>query len=164
MDKTSAKKKIEALREELHHHNYLYYVKAQPEITDYDYDMKMKELERLEKDFPEFADDHSPSKRVGGDITREFATVAHKRPMLSLSNTYSENELREWDARVRKGLGADFLYSCELKYDGVAISLTYEKGMLKRAVTRGDGVQGDDVTTNVKTINSIPLKLQGQKY
>lgn len=160
MDKASAKKKIEALREELHHHNYLYYVKAQPEITDYEYDMKMKELEQLEKQYPEFADDHSPAKRVGGDITKEFATVAHKRPMLSLSNTYSENELREWDNRVRKGLGDNFLYSCELKYDGVAISLTYEKGMLERAVTRGDGVQGDDVTTNVKTINSIPLKLQ----
>ncbi|MCF8331174.1 MAG: NAD-dependent DNA ligase LigA [Bacteroidales bacterium] len=163
MDK-SAKKKIEALREELHRHNYLYYVKAQPEITDYEFDMKMKELEKLEKEYPEFADKNSPSKRVGGDITKEFATVVHKRQMLSLSNTYSEGEMRDWDQRVRKGLGEDFLYTCELKYDGVAISLTYENGFLTRAVTRGDGVQGDDVTTNVKTINSIPLKLRSDDY
>lgn len=164
MDQPSAKKRIELLQEELHRHNYLYYVKAQPEITDYEFDMKMKELEKLEKEFPELADENSPSKRVGGDITKEFTTVAHKRPMLSLSNTYSEGEMRDWDQRVRNGLDEDFLYTCELKYDGVAISLTYENGFLTRAVTRGDGVQGDDVTTNVKTINSIPLKLRSDDY
>ncbi|MFO8086976.1 MAG: NAD-dependent DNA ligase LigA [Bacteroidales bacterium] len=164
MDKASARKKIEALREELHRHNYLYYVRAQPQITDYEYDMKLKELEQLEEKYPEFVDEHSPTKRVGGDITKDFATVTHKRPMLSLSNTYSEGELRDWDQRVRKGLGEDFTYTCELKYDGVAISLTYEDGLLTRAVTRGDGVQGDDVTANVKTIRSIPLKLYGDDF
>ncbi len=164
MNKTEAKKRIAQLSEELHYHNYLYYVKAQPEISDYEFDMKMKELEKLEQEYPELALEDSPTKRVGGDITKEFQTVAHDRPMLSLSNTYSEGELRDWDQRVRKGLDDDFTYVCELKYDGVAISLKYTNGRLVRAVTRGDGVQGDDVTTNVKTINSIPLKLYGDDY
>ena len=164
MDKTEAQERIAKLSEELHYHNYLYYVKAQPEISDYEYDMKIKELEKLENEFPELASSNSPTKRVGGDITKEFNTVAHDRPMLSLANTYSEGELQDWDQRVRKGLEDDFMYICELKYDGVAISLKYENGELTRAVTRGDGVQGDDVTTNVKTINSIPLKLYGDDY
>ena len=164
MDKSQAREQIAKLSEALHYHNYLYYVKAQPEISDYEYDMKMKELEQLEKEYPEFASSNSPTKRVGGDITKEFATVAHDRPMLSLANTYSEGELQDWDQRVRKGLDDDFMYVCELKYDGVAISLKYENGELMRAVTRGDGVQGDDVTANVKTINSIPLKLYGDDY
>ncbi|MFW6020365.1 MAG: NAD-dependent DNA ligase LigA [Bacteroidales bacterium] len=164
MDKSQARERISKLSEELHYHNYLYYVKAQPEISDYEYDIKMKELEQLEREFPELASPNSPTKRVGGDITKEFATVAHDRPMLSLANTYSEGELKDWDQRVRKGLGDNFTYVCELKYDGVAISLKYENGELIRAVTRGDGVQGDDVTTNVKTINSIPLKLYGNDY
>ncbi|MFO8055108.1 MAG: NAD-dependent DNA ligase LigA [Bacteroidales bacterium] len=164
MDRSAAQKRIEELSNALHRHNYLYYVKAQPEISDHDFDMMMKELEKLEQEFPEFKKHDSPSQRVGGDITKDFPTVAHDRPMLSLANTYSEGELRDWDRRVRKVLGDNFLYVCELKYDGVAISLTYQDGSLQRAVTRGDGVQGDEVTANIKTINSIPLKLQGNDF
>ena len=152
------------LTRELKEHNYRYYVLSKPVVSDYEFDMLMKELEDLETRFPELADPDSPTKRVGGDITKDFEQVRHQYPMLSLSNTYSEQELIDFDARVRKAIGDDFEYVCELKYDGVSISLTYENGKLLRAVTRGDGVQGDDVTANVKTIRSIPLRLHGKDY
>ncbi len=164
MDKNEARARIDELTTQLNEHNYKYYVLSRPVISDYEFDMLMKELEDLEEQYPEFADPDSPTKRVGGDITRDFVQVRHQYPMLSLSNTYSEQELRDFDTRVRKAIGDDFEYVCELKYDGVSISLTYEDGKLVRAVTRGDGVQGDDVTTNVKTIRSIPLRLQGKDY
>ncbi|MCF8362835.1 MAG: NAD-dependent DNA ligase LigA [Prolixibacteraceae bacterium] len=164
MDNESARKKIEALRHEIDRHNYLYYVKAAPEISDYEFDQKLKELEALEKEHPQFDDPMSPTKRVGSDITSEFVQVKHKYPVLSLSNTYNEGELREFDNRIRRETNLEPEYVCELKFDGVSISLNYEKGVLKHAVTRGDGVQGDDVTTNIKTIRSIPLKLQGSGW
>jgi DNA ligase (NAD+) len=164
MDTESARKKIEALRHELDRHNYLYYVKAQPEISDYEFDQKLNELEALEKEYPQFDDPMSPTKRVGSDITSEFVQVKHKYPMLSLSNTYNEGELRDFDNRIRRETNTEPEYVCELKFDGVSISLNYEKGVLKHAVTRGDGVQGDDVTNNIKTIKSIPLKLQGSGW
>lgn len=161
MDKNDARNRIAELTEQLNEHNYRYYVLAKPTISDYEFDMLLKELEQLEIDYPAFADPDSPTKRVGGDITKDFEQVVHQYPMLSLSNTYSEQELRDFDARVRKAIGDGFEYVCELKYDGVSISLTYENGKLSRAVTRGNGVQGDDVTANVRTIRSIPLKLKG---
>ena len=153
--------RITELRKELEKHNYLYYVQSQPVISDYDYDMLMKELEQLEKTHPQYADPNSPTQRVGNDINLEFQQVAHKYPMLSLDNTYNEDELYDFDERVRKELSGSYRYICELKYDGASISLTYKNGALLRAVTRGDGVQGDDVTTNVRTIRSVPLKLHG---
>ena len=164
MDKVAAKQHIEELRGKLDHYNYLYYVKAQPEITDFDFDQKLKELEALEKEHPEFDDPNSPTRRVGSDITSEFQQVVHKYPMLSLGNTYNEGELRDFDNRIRKETNLQPEYVCELKFDGVSISLTYENGLLKHAVTRGDGDQGDDVTANVKTIRSIPLKLRGEGW
>jgi DNA ligase (NAD+) len=164
MDTESARKKIEALRQELDRHNYLYYVKAGSEISDYEFDQKLKELEALEKEYPQFNDPMSPTKRVGSDITSEFVQVKHKYPVLSLSNTYNEGELREFDNRIRRETNLEPEYVCELKFDGVSISLNYIQGVLKHAVTRGDGVQGDDVTTNIKTIRSIPLKLQGSGW
>lgn len=164
MTKEEAKQKIQNLRSELDKHNYSYYVLSNPMISDFDYDMLMKELESLEKQFPEFYDQHSPSQRVGNDINLDFNQIEHTYPMLSLGNTYSEEELKEFDNRVKKILEAPFQYVCELKYDGVSISLTYEKGMLKHAVTRGDGTKGDDVTANVKTIRSIPLRLKDADY
>ncbi|MBN1925733.1 MAG: NAD-dependent DNA ligase LigA [Prolixibacteraceae bacterium] len=156
--------KIKALRKELDHHNYQYYVKSEPEISDFEFDQKLKELEALEAQFPQFDDPTSPTKRVGNDITSDFQQVKHKYPMLSLSNTYNEGELRDFDNRIRKETNLEPEYVCELKFDGVSISLVYENGILKYAVTRGDGVQGDDVTTNVKTIRSIPLKLMGDGW
>jgi len=164
MDKTAADNRIRELCEALRHHNYRYYILSQPEITDFEYDNMMNELLLLEKEFPAFADDNSPSQRVGSDLNREFVQVAHKYPMLSLSNTYSEEEVMEFDARVRKLIGDDFEYVAELKYDGVAIGLSYENGRLVRAVTRGDGVRGDVVTDNVRTIRSIPLVLRGKDH
>jgi len=162
MDIAAADIRIRELREALRHHNYCYYILSQPEITDFEYDTMMIELLTLEKEFPAFADLNSPSQRVGSDLNREFVSVAHKYPMLSLSNTYSEEELMEFDARVRKLIGDNFEYVAELKYDGVAIGLSYENGRLVRAVTRGDGVRGDVVTDNVRTIRSIPLVLRGK--
>ena len=156
--------RIADLRKELEKHNYLYYVLSQPVISDYAYDMMLRELEKLEQEHPEFADPNSPTQRVGSDINVEFTQVAHKYPMLSLGNTYSEAELTDFDERVRKDLSGNFRYVCELKYDGASINLTYRNGELLRAVTRGDGVQGDDVTANVRTIRSIPLKLQGSDW
>jgi len=164
MSTSDIKEKIYELREQLHHHNHLYYVKSTPEITDYEYDMMLKELEHLEKAHPEFADTNSPTSRVGDDRDQRFEEVQHQYPMLSLANTYNEQELRDFDNRVRKVAGNDFTYACELKFDGVSISLRYEKGRLSKAVTRGDGAQGDDVTENVKTIKSIPLKLSDGDY
>ena len=165
MNAAEAKKKIEALTEELNHHNYLYYQEAKPAISDYEFDQKLKELEKLENDFPGLKLPHSPTSRVGGDITKEFETVEHKYPMLSLGNTYSKEELEDFDGRVKRGLGTDdYEYICELKFDGVAISLRYENGILTKGITRGDGTKGDDITTNVKTIRSIPLKVRGEEY
>jgi len=161
MNRSEAKKRIEELRKQIESHNYKYYVLSKSEISDFEYDLLMNELITLEKKYPEFADENSPSCRVGSDINRDFEQMAHRYPMLSLSNTYSEEELKDFDNRVRKTIGNDFEYVAELKYDGVAISLTYENGKLKYALTRGDGEKGDVVTENVKTIRSIPLVLLG---
>ena len=163
------KHRIEHLSKEIEQHNYNYYVLDKPTISDYDFDMLLEELIKLEKEHPEFISPNSPSQRVGGQITKVFKTVKHKYAMLSLANSYSKDELKDFDERVKKGLGitsTDLFsggveYVCELKFDGLSISLTYEHGKLTQAVTRGDGVQGDDVTTNVKTIRSIPLTLKG---
>jgi len=160
MDKQEIKQRIDSLRSELHRHNHNYYVKALPEISDFEYDRLMKELAELEKANPEFESPSSPTKRVGSDLDQDFEQKAHRYPMLSLGNTYSREELAEFDGRVRKLLGEDFRYVCELKYDGVAISLTYRNRELVQALTRGDGVKGDDVTQNVYTINSIPILLE----
>ena len=159
------KQRIEQLRQELHEHNHRYYVLNQPTIDDQEFDRLMRELQDLEAKYPELYDPNSPTQRVGSDLNQEFRQVAHKYPMLSLANTYSEQEVAEWYESVKKGLGGDdFDVCCEMKYDGLSISLTYENGRLIRAVTRGDGVQGDDVTENVKTIRSIPLVLTGNAY
>ncbi len=155
------KDQIETLRRELEQHNYNYYVLSAPTISDIEFDLKLKELQKLEDENPEFFDPHSPTQRVGSDITGAFKQVSHVYPMLSLGNTYSESEVQDFYDRVRRGLNEDFELVCELKYDGTSISLTYENGVLLRAVTRGDGDKGDDVTNNVKTIRSIPLRLHG---
>lgn len=161
----TTKEYVEQLRSELHRHNHNYYVLNAPEITDFEFDRLMRELQELEALHPEYYDPMSPTMRVGSDLSNEFVQVAHKYPMLSLGNTYSFDEVREFYNRVQKSLGGEpFELCCEIKYDGVSISLTYEEGRLVRAVTRGDGVQGDDVTANVKTINSIPLLLHGNNY
>ncbi|WP_081212380.1 NAD-dependent DNA ligase LigA [Salegentibacter sediminis] len=157
----TTEEKIRHLREELTHHNYLYYVLDKPEISDYDFDMKLKELQELEEQNPEFDDPNSPTRRVGGAVTKSFATVVHRYRMYSLSNSYSKEELQDWEKRVKKLVDGKLQYVCELKYDGASISLSYEKGKLKRAVTRGDGFQGDDVSNNIRTIRSVPLKLKG---
>ncbi|WP_164112576.1 MULTISPECIES: NAD-dependent DNA ligase LigA [Sphingobacterium] len=154
--------KIEQLTAELNTYNYQYYVLANPLISDYDFDQKLKELEALESAYPEYRDANSPTLKVGGDITSKFNTVQHRWPMMSLSNTYSEQELIEFDERVQKSIGHAVQYVCELKFDGLSISLTYEKGKLVQAVTRGDGVQGDEVTNNVRTIRSIPHQLRSK--
>lgn len=161
MDKEIAKQKIAELTRSLKEHNYKYYVLGEPTISDHDFDRLLKELEFLEQQFPEFADPDSPTKVVGGGLNEDFVTVPHKRRMLSLGNTYSEEELREFDARVQKTTGGEVEYVCELKIDGLAISLFYESGKLVQAVTRGDGVQGDDVTRNVSTIRSLSKHLHG---
>ena len=155
--------KIQALREELNQHNYNYYVLDQGIISDYDFDLKLKQLQELEIQNPEYFDENSPSQRVGGAITKNFQTVPHDYRMYSLDNSYSKEELLDWEKRVQKVLGdVPLTYTCELKYDGASISITYENGKLKRAITRGDGFQGDDVTNNIKTIKSVPLKLKGE--
>lgn len=154
--------KIEALREELRKHNYNYYVLDKPTISDYEFDMKLKQLQQWEEAYPQFYDPASPTQRVGGEITKAFNTVVHEYPMYSLDNSYSTEEVLDWEKRVHRLLGdAEVAFTCELKYDGASISITYEEGRLVRAVTRGDGIQGDDITTNVKTIRSVPLQLQG---
>ncbi len=164
MNNAAARARIKDLREKLHRHNYLYYVKAAPEITDFEFDLLLQELDTLEKKFPEFIDDNSPTRRVGSDISDGFEQKAHRIPMLSLGNTYSREEIADFENRVVKILGERPAYVCELKYDGVAISLSYENGRLVQALTRGDGVVGDDVTTNVRTIRSIPLILHGEGF
>ena len=170
MDKTLVQNRIQQLSSELEQHNYNYYVLDNPTISDLQFDSLLDELISLEKQFPEFLSVSSPSQRVGGTITKEFKTVKHKYPMLSLSNSYSAEDMVDFDRKVREGLGLQSIdlfssssvnYVCELKFDGLSIGLTYENGELKQAITRGDGVQGDDVTTNAKTIKSIPLKLKG---
>lgn len=164
MNKEQALQKIRELTEELNEHNYRYYVLAQPLISDYQFDQKMEELLKLEKEFPEFLKPESPSQRVGGQVTKEFNSVKHTYPMLSLGNTYSEEELIDFGNRISKLLTEAVEYVCELKFDGVSISLIYTDGLLNRAITRGDGVTGDDVTTNIRTIKSIPLELKGSNF
>ncbi|MES2627814.1 MAG: NAD-dependent DNA ligase LigA [Bacteroidota bacterium] len=156
--------RIAQLTEQLNEANHKYYVLSEPDMSDQEFDQLLKELETLENEHPELADPNSPTKRVGGDITKKFDTLKHKYPMLSLSNSYSLGEIEEFDARVRKAIGKEVEYVCELKYDGVAIGITYENGKLVRAVTRGDGEKGEVVTANVKTIRSIPLSLRGEGY
>ena len=158
------KDKIKALREALEQHNYNYYVLSAPTISDREFDEMMKELQILEEAHPEYADPHSPTQRVGSDLSKEFEQVVHKYPMLSLGNTYSEDEVKDFYERIARDLNEPFEIVAELKYDGTSISLTYEDGRLVRAVTRGDGTRGDDVTANVKTIRSVPLKLMGDRY
>ena len=157
----TVKEQIEALRQEIEQHNYYYYVLSQPIISDYEYDMKMKQLQELEEKYPEYFDPLSPTQRVGSDITTSFEQAYHTYPMLSLGNTYTEGEVKDFYERVRKALNEPFELVCELKYDGVSISITYEHGEIQRAVTRGDGEKGDVVTANIKTIRSIPLRLKG---
>jgi DNA ligase (NAD+) len=156
------KNTIQTLREELNLHNHNYYVLDNPTISDFEFDLKLKQLQELENKHPEFFDENSPTQRVGGAITKNFETVPHDYRMYSLDNSYSKEDLLDWEKRIQKVLGdVPLEYTCELKYDGASISITYENGLLKRAVTRGDGFQGDDVTNNIKTIKSIPLKLKG---
>jgi DNA ligase (NAD+) len=164
MGETEALSRIKELRQQVEWHNHQYYVLSQPRISDYDYDMLMKELIVLEQQYPQYFDANSPTQRVGSDINREFEQSTHRYPMLSLGNTYSEAELTDFDNRIRKALVEDFAYVCELKFDGTSISLNYQNGVLEKAVTRGDGEKGDVVTQNVKTIRSIPLVLQGNDY
>lgn len=153
---------INELRNELNQHNHNYYVLDKPTISDFEFDQKLKQLQDLEAKHPEFFDENSPSQRVGGTITKNFQTVVHENRMYSLDNSYSKEDLLDWETKIQKMLGdVDLQYTCELKYDGASISITYENGKLLRAVTRGDGIQGDDVTNNIKTIRSIPLELSG---
>lgn len=163
-EKMVVKDKIKALREALEQHNYNYYVLSAPTISDREFDEMMKELQVLEEAHPEYADPHSPTQRVGSDLSKEFEQVVHKYPMLSLGNTYSEDEVKDFYERIARDLNEPFEIVAELKYDGTSISLTYEDGRLVRAVTRGDGTRGDDVMANVKTIRSVPLKLMGDRY
>ncbi|MGL1887766.1 MAG: NAD-dependent DNA ligase LigA [Reichenbachiella sp.] len=162
MTQEEAHIKIQLLTEQINHHSHLYYQESKSEISDYNFDQLLSQLIALENEFPSLKLEDSPSQRVGGTITKSFETVVHKYRMMSLGNTYSEEDLRDFDARVIKGLGdTDFEYLCELKFDGVAISLTYQNGVLVQAVTRGDGTQGDNITANAKTIKSIPLRVKG---
>ena len=154
-----AANRVKELSDLLHHYNYLYYVKNESAVSDYEFDQLLKELEALEQQFPNLADENSPTKRVGGDITKNFETVKHKYPMLSLSNTYSKEEIVEWEERIKKTIESDIEYVCELKYDGVAIGIRYVNGIFHSAVTRGDGTQGELISPNVRTIKAIPLKL-----
>ncbi len=164
MTSEEAKIKIAALSTLLEEHNYKYYILSSPSISDYEFDTLLNELIALERQFPEHLQLNSPTQRVGGGITKEFKTVVHTYPMLSLGNTYSQEEIADFDNRIRKVISDEFEYVCELKFDGVAIGLTYKNGELIRAVTRGDGVQGDDVTQNVRTIKTIPLRLSGNNF
>ncbi|MEK9739581.1 MAG: NAD-dependent DNA ligase LigA [Flavobacteriaceae bacterium] len=159
----TAKERIQTLRKELHDHNYRYYILDNPIVSDYEFDKLLKELQDLETQFPAYYDSNSPTQRVGGNITKNFETIAHQYPMYSLSNTYTKEEVEQWEERIKKSLGNQTVieYTCELKFDGASINLMYENGQLIRAVTRGDGIQGDDVTTNIKTIKTIPLELRG---
>ena len=155
------KDKINSLRKELHEYNYQYYVLDNTAISNYEFDLKLKELQELENNHPEFYDSNSPTLRVGGEVTKEFQSSIHNNPMFSLDNSYSIDELRDWEKRIKKIISQSIEYTCELKFDGVSINLLYEEGKLIKAVTRGDGIQGDDVTVNVKTIPTVPLILKG---
>jgi DNA ligase (NAD+) len=159
MKRSEAKERIDILRREIEEHNNRYYVLNQPSISDFEYDILLNELNSLEKKFPKLISNNSPTGRVGSDITSEFQQYEHTYPMLSLGNTYSEEELREFDSRIRKTISQSIEYVCESKFDGASISIIYKNGSLFRAITRGDGNKGDDVTLNVKTIRSIPLKI-----
>jgi DNA ligase (NAD+) len=159
MNPAQAQQRIEELVKEINEHNQRYYVLSQPIISDYDFDMLLEELVRLEAQFPQFALPHSPTKRVGGDITEKFEKVKHSQPMLSLTNSYSKEEIIEWENRIHKLLEENAVYTCELKYDGVAIGITYQNGKFVQAITRGDGTVGENVSANVKTIRSIPLEI-----
>lgn len=161
MTEAAAKEQIARLINELNRHNYLYYVKALPEISDYDFDKMLEELAHLEKQFPPLADKNSPTQRVGGEVTKDFPVIKHKYPMLSLSNSYSREEIMEFETRIKKLTDGHVEYVCELKYDGVAIGITYQNGKMIRAVTRGDGDYGEEITNNVRTIKAIPLEIQG---
>ncbi|MCZ8134088.1 MAG: NAD-dependent DNA ligase LigA, partial [Algoriphagus sp.] len=161
MTHAEAAVRIAQLTKEINHHNHLYYQESRIEISDFEFDRLLEELVKLEHEYPDLLKSDSPSQRVGGTITKEFQTVEHEYRMLSLGNTYTIEELKAFDERVVKGLGrSDYEYFCEMKFDGVAISLVYENGQLVRAVTRGDGTKGDDVTANVKTIRNIPLSIK----
>ncbi|GAB5564633.1 MAG: NAD-dependent DNA ligase LigA [Winogradskyella sp.] len=160
-DRMNTQQKIEALRDELRQHNYNYYILDNPTISDYEFDLKLKELQALEEAHPEFFDANSPTQRVGGTVTKNFETIVHDFRMYSLDNSYSKEDLEDWEKRIKKMVDGEVQYTCELKYDGASMNLTYENGKLLRAVTRGDGVQGDEVTANVKTINTVPLQLKG---
>ncbi len=164
MTTEQAKSRIGELRKILHQHNFNYYVRSEPTISDFEFDSLLKELEKLEKSHPQFRDENSPTHRVGSDLNMEFESFQHRYPMLSLGNTYNKEEVAEFDQRVRKVTGDQVIYHCELKYDGVAVALTYTGGGLSRALTRGDGSRGDDVTRNIRTIRSIPLKLRGSSF
>ncbi len=155
------KQRIEALRNELREHNYNYYVLDNAAISDFEFDIKLKELQTLEDQYPEFFDANSPTQRVGGEVTKKFETIVHENRMYSLDNSYSKEDLEDWEKRIKKLVEGAIQYTCELKYDGASISITYENGLLAKAVTRGDGFQGDNVTANVKTIKSVPLRLKG---
>ena len=163
MKESEARDRIEKLRKEINAHNHSYYVLNQPEISDFEYDILLIELETLEKKFPELITADSPTKRIGSDVTKEFVQYEHKYPMLSLGNTYNEEEIRDFDSRVRKSVNSEVKYVCELKFDGASISITYLNGLIQRSVTRGDGIKGDDVTLNVKTIRSIPVRINREK-
>ncbi len=155
-------KKINKLRHDIHDHNHNYYILDNPTISDYDFDQKLQELINLESLHPEFYDPNSPSQRIGGGVTKLFNTTSHKFPMYSLDNTYSKEEIEKWAKRLQKSLlNKSFSYTCELKYDGASVNLTYQNGIFVSGVTRGDGNQGDDITLNLKTIPSIPLILRG---
>lgn len=162
MNIDKARKRIKELSDQIDHYNYEYYHNHTSVISDYEFDLLLEELIKLENDYPELKKEDSPTQRVGGTITKEFPTVVHRFPMLSLGNTYSEEELTEFDNRIKKAIGDNFEYICELKFDGVAISLTYENGTLKTGATRGDGVRGDDITNNAKTIRTLPLKINAK--
>jgi DNA ligase (NAD+) len=161
---SSPKERIDELTDTLNHHNFLYYQEAAPAITDYEFDQMLEELAKLETEYPDLVRVDSPTQRVGGGVTKEFKTVVHKYPMMSLGNTYSFEDLEDFDNRVRKQIGNDFEYVAELKIDGCAIGITYKNGVLTQALTRGDGTQGDDVSTNIKTIRSVPIKLKGEGW
>jgi DNA ligase (NAD+) len=163
MKQAEAKERIEKLRLEIEEHNRKYYVLNQPDISDFEFDILLNELDALEKKFPEFSAENSPTRRIGSDLIDEFVQYEHRYPMLSLGNTYNEEELRDFDTRVKKAASGETGYVCELKFDGVSVSITYKDGMIFRALTRGDGTRGDDVTSNVKTIRSIPLRVSGNQ-
>jgi len=164
MDKKSIQNRIEALRAELHKHNHRYYILDAPIISDYEFDQLLVALQNLEDAHPEFFDSHSPSQRVGGGVTKHFETQKHVHPMYSLANSYSKQDLLDWEERILKTIDTPVTYVCELKYDGASINITYKNGKLESAVTRGDGTQGDNITQNIKTIRTIPLELQGNDY